>query len=141
MITELKNDDMELKNIFNSNFSFLYSYDINDDFHNNSFTKYFIYEEKCNIIGFVNYYDLYDRFEIANIYVIPEFRNKKIASNLMEKVISTGEEKDIDNITLEVRKDNIPAIGLYKKYGFESVAIREKYYKGIDGILMERKMK
>ena len=27
----------------------------------------------------------------------------------------------------------------YKKFNFEEVAIREKYYNGIDGILMERK--
>lgn len=141
MITELNADNMELKNAFNSNFSSLYSYDINDDFRNNSFTKYFIYEEKCNIIGFVNYYDLYDRFEIANIYVEPSFRKKGIASNLMEKVISVGEDKEISNITLEVKEDNIPAIKLYEKYDFIVVATREKYYKGVDGLLMERKMK
>jgi ribosomal-protein-alanine N-acetyltransferase len=141
MIVELLSDNVELKDNFNSNFSSIYSYDINDDFNNNSFTKYFIYMEKCNIIGFVNYYDLYDRFEIANIYVIPSYRHKGVASSLMEKVIEYGLNKEIDNITLEVREDNINAIKLYDKYKFEKVAVREKYYKGIDGILMERKMK
>ena len=141
MINELTFNDVELKDNFNSNFSSLYSYDINDDFNNNSFTKYFIYEEKCNIIGFVNYYDLYDRFEIANIYVDPVHRNQKIASRLMEKVIEVGEEKDITNITLEVRKDNEIAIKLYEKYDFIVVSTRERYYKGVDGLLMERKMK
>ncbi len=141
MIVELVKDNMELKDIFNSNFSSIYSYDINDDFNNNSFTKYFIYMENCNIIGFVNYYDLFDRFEIASIYVIPTYRNRGIASSLMEKVIDIGGNNDIDNITLEVREDNENAIKLYNKYDFKKVAVREKYYKGIDGILMERKMK
>ena len=34
--------------------------------------------------------------------------------------------------------DNVKAINLYKKYGFKQVAIRKKYYNGIDGILMEK---
>ena len=43
------------------------------------------------------------------------------------------------NITLEVKEDNEPAIKLYEKFGFEKKAIREGYYNGVDGILMERK--
>ena len=42
------------------------------------------------------------------------------------------------SITLEVKKDNIPAINLYKKFGFQEKAIRQGYYQGVDGILMER---
>ena len=141
MITELTDTNVELKEKFNSNFSSIYSYDINDDFRNNSFTKYFIYMDNCNIIGFVNYYDLYERFEIVNIYVNPTFRRNKIGSKLMEEVINYGLKKEIVNITLEVRCDNVAAIKLYEKYDFKNVAIRSKYYKGIDGILMERKMK
>jgi ribosomal-protein-alanine N-acetyltransferase len=141
MITQLNNDNMELKKLFNSTFSSIYSYDIDDDFANNKFTKYFIYMDNCNIIGFVNYYDLYDRYEIANIFVLNEYRRKGIGSSLIEEVINTGNNNHIINITLEVRIDNYNAISLYEKYDFKKVAIREKYYKGIDGILMERKMK
>ena len=43
------------------------------------------------------------------------------------------------DITLEVREDNEPAIRLYLKNNFNKTAIRKGYYKGIDGILMERK--
>jgi ribosomal-protein-alanine N-acetyltransferase len=122
-------------------FSTIFSYKINDDFINNSFTKYFIYLEKSNIIGFVNYYDLYERFEIANIYVLEDYRHKGIASSLITKVIDVGKQKNIENITLEVKKDNDAAIALYKKFDFLPVAVRSKYYNGVDGILMERMMK
>ena len=43
------------------------------------------------------------------------------------------------DITLEVKIDNVPAISIYKKFGFKKVAIRKNYYNGTDGILMERK--
>ena len=118
-----------------------FSYNLDDDFKNNNFTKYFIYEEKSNIIGYVNYYDLYDRFELSYIYVLENMRNKGIASKLLSHLIDIGKDKDINNITLEVNKDNVEAIKLYSKYDFKEVAVRPKYYDGTDGLLMERKMK
>ena len=118
-----------------------FSYDIKEDLTNNFFSKYFIYEENNNIIGFINYSDLYDRFELNYIYVKEEFRNKKIASKLMTYFINNGTNKNIDNITLEVSVDNKIAICLYEKYNFKQVAIRKNYYDGVDGILMERMMK
>lgn len=119
---------------------FLSNNEIIKDLNNNVFSKYFIYVEESNIIGFVNYFDIYDRFEIANIFVEDIYRNKKIGSKMLEHLIMLGEKKNIKNITLEVKKDNFAAINLYKKYYFEIVAIRKQYYQGIDGLLMERKM-
>lgn len=143
MIVEISKDNIELISKLENTFSTFFSYygNILSDFNNNIFTKYFIYLYKSNIIGFVNYFDLYDRFEIVNIYVDEKYRNNKIGSKMLEYLIKKGLDKKIDNITLEVNENNIPAIKLYKKYDFKSVAKREKYYNGVDGILMERKMK
>lgn len=142
MIVELTKNDIEKIEKLAKVFSEIFKNkdEIINDFNNNIFSKYFIYFEKSNIIGFVNYYDLYDRFEIANIVVLPEHRNKKVGSKLIENLIKIGQEKKIVNITLEVRCNNEYAVKLYKKYAFEEVAIRKNYYNGIDGILMERKM-
>lgn len=142
MITELVKEDKEKIEQLAKNFPEVFENSdcIFNDFNANIFSKYFIYLEKSNIIGFINYFDLYDRFEIANIVVIESKRNQKIGSKLIQQLISVGEEKKINNITLEVRIDNKNAIMLYKKYGFIDVAMRKSYYNGIDGILMERKM-
>ena len=141
MIIELNNNDIELiKKTENEFPRFFSNTKILNDFKQNIFTKYFIYLEKSNIIGFVNYYDLYDRFELSYIEVKNEFRNKKIGSKMIEYLINIGETKNIKNITLEVNVENINALKLYSKYNFKKVAIREKYYDGIDGYLMERKM-
>lgn len=115
-------------------------YKIKNDFEQNIFSKYFIYMEKSNIIGFINYYDMYERFELSYIEVKEEYRNQKIGSKLIEHLIEIAKSKNIDNITLEVNINNIYAIKLYEKYGFKKVAIRKGYYDGIDGYLMERKM-
>jgi len=135
---EKMNEIEKLENNFASFFS--KNNKVISDMEKNSFSRYFIYCEESNIIGFVNYYDLYDRFEIAHIEVLEKYRNKKIGSKLVEYLINLGYEKSIENITLEVNVNNSFAIKLYKKYNFETVAIRKKYYNGIDGLLMERKM-
>ena len=142
MINILNENNIEMITNIVKNFPMVFSSkeQIENDFKNNVFTRYFIYLEKNNIIGFINYYDLYDRYEIANIYVKEENRNQKIGSKLLEKVIKLGEQQQIKNITLEVKKDNVYAIKLYEKYEFKKVAIRKAYYNGTDGILMERKM-
>ena len=141
MIKEININDKEIIEKVESTFpTFFSKNDIFSDFNQNAFTKYFIYTEKSNIIGVVNYYDLYERFELSYIEVLEEYRNNRIGSKLLEKLIEIGLEKGIDNITLEVNVNNEYAIKLYKKYGFEVVAMRKNYYDGVDGYLMERKM-
>lgn len=119
-----------------------YSFDIlriREDLDSNPFTKCMAYMD-TKIVAYLLYADIYDRFEVLNIFVDENCRNNKIASKLLEKMINRGKEKKIKNITLEVKQTNEIAIHLYKKYGFKEVAIRSKYYYGIDGILMEKEM-
>ena len=44
------------------------------------------------------------------------------------------------NITLEVSIKNTEAYNLYLKNGFIEVATREKYYNGVDALLMLKKL-
>ena len=141
MIKEINKEDIELINKIESLFPYFFSTTkIINDFQQNPYTKYFIYMEKSNIIGVVNYYDLIDRFELVYIEVLSDYQNKKIGSLLLENLIKIGEKNKINNITLEVRVNNDKALGLYKKYNFNVVATRKNYYDGLDGYLMERKM-
>ena len=81
----------------------------------------------------------YDRAELDYIYVHSEFRKNGIASKLMEFMIK--ECNSVQNITLEVNVNNEGATKLYKKFNFDIVATREKYYNnGDSAYLMERKL-
>ncbi len=114
--------------------------DVKNDLDSNPFSNYLVYLENEKIVGYLNYYLMYDRIEIANFNVLEEFQNKHVGTSLIEYLINKYMGK-VNNITLEVKSNNDKAIYLYKKMGFKMVAIREKYYNGIDGILMERGMK
>ena len=46
----------------------------------------------------------------------------------MQELIKLSKKSNLKSITLEVNEQNIPAINLYKKFNFEQVGIRKKYY-------------
>ena len=91
--------------------------------------------EYDEIIGYLYYSDIFERAEINQIEIDSFHRNCGNGTKLMEYFTNSVDK----NITLEVKKDNEAAIKLYEKFGFEKKAIREGYYNGVDGILMERK--
>ena len=106
---------------------------------NNAFEKCYVYELNNQIIGLIDFSDIYNRLELNYIWVKPEFRNQNYSKELMNYMIDYANKKNIDNITLEVSINNTIAINLYKNYGFQKVAIRKQYYNGVDGTLMIRK--
>ena len=108
------------------------------EFSTNPYLKIITYVEKDKVIGFLLYSLIYDRIEIEQFEVITKERGKGIGDKLLKYLIEKYKDSDIKNITLEVKEDNIIAINLYKKYGFKKVSTREKYYDGINGLLMEK---
>ena len=116
----------------------LFSFDGNIDLNSNPFYKCLIYEEK-GILGVIVFEEIYDRIELDYIIVNDNYRRRGIASKLMDFLIEYSKSNNILNITLEVNENNISAINLYKKYKFDLVSKREKYYKANDAILMIRK--
>lgn len=136
-----KIDSLILQEFYNHYNSETNSYiDILKEEKTNPYLKYCFYVVNNKILAYITYLDIYDRFEISNIYVLREFRGNGIASKMLQFVIDEGLNKKINNITLEVNSKNTSAIALYHKYGFKEVAIRSGYYSGTDGILMEKEM-
>lgn len=118
----------------------LTSKSVKEDIKNNQFTNYLTYLINGEPVAFINYYIMYERAEIININVLEEYQNQKIASKLLEYMVNECISHNVKNITLEVKETNIKAIHLYEKFDFSKVAVRRKYYQGIDGILMEKEL-
>ena len=138
MIKELVNEEY-LINELETSFNYVIK-NIKTDLSSNPFSHYIVYIDNDKVLGFINYYLMYERIEIANFNVLESYQNKRIGTRLLEYLISKYTGK-IDNITLEVRRDNLKAIHLYEKYGFIKKAVRKDYYKGIDGLLFELEMR
>jgi ribosomal protein S18 acetylase RimI-like enzyme len=62
---------------------------------------------------------------IGGFGVAPEHRGHGVAAELLDDVIETARARGLQTIALEVLEDNLPAIGAYKRAGFE---IERKLY-------------
>ena len=107
----------------------------------NDYTYILIYKNDVEILGFIHYEVMYETVNILNIIVNPEYRRMKIGTYLMNNMLSSLCNKNIENIMLEVNANNQNAINLYKKFNFEIINIRKKYYNSEDAYIMERRVK
>ncbi|HDJ67024.1 MAG TPA: ribosomal-protein-alanine N-acetyltransferase [Nitrososphaeria archaeon] len=79
---------------------------------------------------------------VISIAVLPEYRNRGIARSLLNRAINVlKDEYKCEEVFLEVRVSNSPAISLYEKLGFLKVNISRRYYlDGEDAYIMARKL-
>ena len=63
---------------------------------------------------------------IDGLYVLEEYRNKKIATNLINEAKKWCKDKNIDTISLNVLANNEIARKLYYKLGFNDFSITLK---------------
>ena len=94
-------------------------------------------EKEKEINGFILVYKNIDYYELELIVVSKKCRKKGIATKLMNYFIDNFCQKD-DIILLEVSCENIKAINLYKKFNFETINIRKKYYNNVDAYVMKK---
>ena len=78
--------------------------------------------------------------EIYRIGVRPELRRRGLGRRLLEAAEEVCREQGSRRLLLEVREDNIPALTLYRAFGFEEIYRRKRYYKDpvSDAIMMEK---
>lgn len=108
----------------------------------NENTFLFILIENTSVVGYISLFKVLDEIHINNIAVDPDLQRQGYASMIMNKSIKIAKKLFVDYITLEVRVSNIPAIHLYKKYGFETAGARKNYYKipNEDALIMTKKL-
>ncbi|MEM8539477.1 MAG: ribosomal protein S18-alanine N-acetyltransferase [Pseudomonadota bacterium] len=66
--------------------------------------------------------------EILTIAVTPNWQNYGVGQRLMLAVLANLHADRVSKLFLEVGEDNKSAVALYKRVGFEQVAIRKNYY-------------
>ncbi|MFC0821348.1 ribosomal protein S18-alanine N-acetyltransferase [Moraxella marmotae] len=81
------------------------------------------------VLGYCLYQIVFETGELHRIGVSPSHQRQSIASRLIAALISTMQQADADNLLLEVRADNLPAIALYRRMGFGEIAVRKGYYQ------------
>lgn len=94
----------------------------------NKFARYVVAKKDGIVIGYAGMWLILDEGHITNIAVHPEYRGIGAGNLLLEALIEICHTELIASLTLEVRKSNLVAQNLYKKYGFLEQGIRKEYY-------------
>lgn len=81
------------------------------------------------IVGMVVVWLIVDEAHIATIAVLPEYRGQGIATELLKTALTEVIRVGFTIATLEVRINNIFAQNLYRRFGFEIVGARPRYYR------------
>lgn len=97
-------------------------------------------DDSINIVGFGGIMTVADEAELLNIAVDETVRREGVASIIMDHLINDAKTRDCFRMLLEVRSQNDAARHLYKKLGFEELAVRKGYYSNPadDAVIMER---
>ena len=67
--------------------------------------------------------------QITNIATHPNARRCGMGAAVLEHLIAVAIERGCEQLSLEARVSNTPAISLYERYGFEKMGLRRGFYK------------
>lgn len=95
----------------------------------------------AGLSGFLCRWLVADECHILNVAVHPRIRQQGIGRHLMQHALAEARAKSAQVVSLEVRRSNLAARGLYRKLDFQERRLRRNYYgRGEDAIVMELKL-
>ncbi|MEX0300208.1 MAG: ribosomal protein S18-alanine N-acetyltransferase [Kordiimonas sp.] len=92
-----------------------------------------LFHQENQPVGFCLYRVVAGEAELISIAVDPLFQGQGLATFIMAYLLSALKQQQIEQLFLEVRRDNEAAINLYERHGLRQVGVRENYYKRADG--------
>ena len=96
----------------------------------NNLAKYYVAKTAENeLVGYAGTWHIIDEGHITTIAVKKSHLRHHIGEAIIVKILEDCYSAGIKYLTLEVRVSNVPAIGLYTKYGFNSLGTRKGYYQ------------
>lgn len=97
--------------------------------------QYFAWQMEDNgeLAGFYVGLQVLQEATLMDIGIASAKRGKGLSKPLLEHFFSQCRQKGIEEVWLEVRASNQPAIGLYEQYGFTLIERRKGYYPTHNG--------
>ena len=91
-------------------------------------TSALLVKEGVRPVGFVVFRVVAGESEILTFGVVGMYRRKGIGKALMSEMFRAVQAKRARSIFLEVRDDNVAALGFYDALGFQEMGRRKDYY-------------
>ena len=100
--------------------------------------RYLVVEVDGGIVGYAGLMCIPPIADVQTIAVVPECEGKGLGSAMLTELIAEAGRRGAENVLLEVRADNPRAQQLYRRFGFEQIHVRPRYYRdGTDAQIMK----
>lgn len=102
--------------------------------------EYVVARVADSVVGYAGIDHGGDTADVMTIGVSPRVGGRGIGRILLGELIGRAVREGADAVLLEVRADNIAAIGLYRGAGFETIQTRRRYYQpgDVDALVMRK---
>jgi ribosomal-protein-alanine N-acetyltransferase len=100
--------------------------------------RYVVAKVSGQVVGFAGLLFSGPDGHVTTISVDPAWQGHRVGTRLLLVLARAAVEQGSENLTLEVRAGNEPAIRLYRRFGFAPAGIRRGYYAeiGEDALVM-----
>ncbi|TDE17941.1 ribosomal protein S18-alanine N-acetyltransferase [Actinomadura sp. 6K520] len=96
-----------------------------------------------DLVGYAGLAAAGGQADVQTIGVRADQRGGGIGAALLTELLEEAARRNSESVFLEVRADNAGARRLYKRFGFDEVGVRRRYYQpsDVDAIVMCRKLR
>lgn len=98
----------------------------------NPASRCWVAELNGNVVGMIVVWLLVDEAHVATVATHPEYRRQGIGKRLLAYALRHMIQDGARSSFLEVRKSNLAAQEMYRKFGYEVIGRRERYYRDND---------
>lgn len=81
------------------------------------------------VVGHAAVWFAADEGELGDIAVDPDWRRRGVGTELVEAALREARRRGVQQLFLQVRESNGPALRLYERAGFRKVGRRPDYYR------------
>ena len=101
---------------------------IEECFQNPAYYFFVAKNDEGEVVGYIATYIVRDEAFVENVCVTETARRQGVGRALVERAIENCKANGASFLSLEVRRSNTAAIGLYTAFDFEIEGTRKKYY-------------
>lgn len=84
------------------------------------------------VVGYAGLWFDGDVTQVMTIGVDPAYQGRGIGRQLLAALVDRSRRLGAEAVLLEVRTDNLPALALYERFGFQHLGVRKRYYQPED---------
>lgn len=103
---------------------------------NNDVYRYYVLDLSGYILGYVGTVLNGEYAQINNFYIVESHQGNGFGKKVIAYVIDKMKELGVKELSLEVRKSNVPAFKVYAHCGFRIGFVRKNYYKDHEDALV-----